>query len=72
MVFPQRFRFYFTFLCCHRFISVWFVVDLLRRGVIRRFVAVFYLCGGDLDRQSESDQFKISNYGCQYVEELES
>ena len=30
----------------------------------------FYLCESDSNRQSRSDQLKISNYGCQYVEEL--
>ena len=64
--------FYFAFLCCRRFIDVWFVVGLLRRGIIRRLVAIFYLCGDDSDRQNRSNPSKISNYGYQYIEELES
>ena len=54
------------------FIDVWFFVDLLQCDVVRHFVATFYLCGGDLDRQNRFDQSKISNYSRQYVEELES
>ena len=54
------------------FIDVWFFVDLLQRDVVRHFVVAFYLCGDDLDRQNIFDQSKISNYGHQYVEELES
>ena len=30
--------------------SVWFVVSLLQRGVVRRFVVTFYLCVSDSDR----------------------
>ena len=61
MVFPRKFRFYLAFLCC-RFINVWFVVDLLQHGDVRRLSVALYLCGGDSDRQSKFDQFKISNY----------
>ena len=41
-------------------------------GVGCRLVPTFYFCGGDLDRQTESDPSKISNYDRQYVEQLES
>ena len=43
------------------FFGVWFIVSLLRCGVVRRLIAVFYLCGDDSDGQKRSDQFKISN-----------
>ena len=71
----------FCFLCCHRFISFWFVFVLLRRlvccrlvrrGAIRRLIVAFYLCGDDLDKQSRFDQSKISNYYYWYIEELKS
>ena len=61
MVFPQRFRCYLAFWYCRHLIGVWFVVDLLRCGVVHRFVTMFYLCGGDFDKQSGSYQSKISN-----------
>ena len=44
---------------------------LLRRGVVRHLVTRFYPCESDSNRQNIFDQSKISNYGCQYVEELE-
>ena len=50
----------------------WFIVSLLQRGVVRRLIAAFYLCEDDLNRQSGFNQTKISNYSCQYIEELES
>ena len=62
---------FYRCLICRGFIDVWFVVGLLRRGIVRRLVAMFYLCGGDSDKQGKFDQSKISNYGSQYVEELE-
>ena len=71
MGFPRRFKFYLAFLCCY-FIGVWFVIGLLRHDAVHRLVAAFHLCGGDSNGQSGSDQSKISNYGCQYVEKLES
>ena len=69
VVLPRRFKFFF--LCYHRFIDVWFVFNFLRHGVVHRLVAAFYLCDDDSDRQNKFDQSKISNYGCQYIEELE-
>ena len=47
--------FYLVFLYYRRFIgiwfvaycSVWFVIGLLRRDALRRFVVAFYLFGGD-------------------------
>ena len=51
--------------------GVWFV-GLLQRGVIRHFVAAFYLFGGDSNKQNEFDQSNISNYDRQYVEKQES
>ena len=37
-------------------------------SVVHRSAAVFYLCGGNSDRQERFDQSKISNYSRQYVE----
>ena len=42
--------FYQLLICC-RFINVWFVVGLLRRGVVRRLIMNFYICKSDSDRQ---------------------
>ena len=57
---------------CYNLIGVWFIVDMLRRGVVRRLIATLYLYKSDSNRQNEFDQSKISNYDGQYVEELES
>ena len=48
-----------------------YVVGLLRCRVIRHLVAAFYLYEGDSNKQDRFDQSKTSNYGHQYVEELE-
>ena len=58
------------------FILFFVLSSFYRRLVCRRFIDVvlvvtFYLCGGDSDKQVKFDQSKISNYGRQYVEELE-
>ena len=47
-----------------RFIIVWFVINLLRRDVVRRLVTTFYLCEDDSDNQDIFDQSNISNYDC--------
>ena len=52
--------------------SVWFTVNLLRHCVFHRLVATLYLCGDDSDKKNRFDQSKISYYGHQYLEELES
>ena len=52
--------------------AFWFVVCLLQRDAIHHLVATFYLCGRNSDKQSRFYQSKISNYGRQYVEKLES
>ena len=49
------------------FLSTFGLLSFYRRGVIRRLVTVFYLYGGDSDRQNRFDQSKISNFGHQYV-----
>ena len=41
---------FILFLCCRCFIDIWFIVDLLRCGIIRHLITMFYLCGDDLDR----------------------
>ena len=38
-----------------RFIDIWFIIDLLRHGVIYRLVAIFYLHEGDLDKYEKFD-----------------
>ena len=40
--------------------------------IYHRFVAAFYLCMNDLNKQNGFDRSKISNDGRQYVEEHES
>ena len=81
MVLSQRFRFYLVFCVVVvllafglslSYYDIWFVISLLRCGVVRCLVVALYLCVGDLNRQNGFDQSKISNYGYQYVEELES
>ena len=42
--------------------DIWFVVDLLRRSVFRRFVVTFYLYKDDLEMQNGFDQLNILNY----------
>ena len=44
------------------FIDIWFVISLLRRGVVRCLVTTFYPCEGDSDRKDKFDHLKISNY----------
>ena len=61
-----------TFGLLSSYCGVWFVIGLLRCGAAHRLVETLYLCGGDSDRQRGFDRSKISNYGRQYVEELES
>ena len=56
----------------HSYYDVWFIVSLLRRGVVHRFITTLYLYESDLDIQSRFDQSKISNYDYQYVEKLKS
>ena len=46
------------------------LIGLLRCSTVRRFIATFYLCEGDSDKQNKFDRSKISNYNRQYVEEL--
>ena len=48
--------------------SIWFVIGLLQRGAVRRFIVSLYLCGDDSNKQNGFDQLKISNYSHQYVE----
>ena len=43
--------------------GVWFVIGLLQHDVVRRFVAMLYLYGGNLNKQNGFNQSKISNYG---------
>ena len=69
MVLLQIFRFYFVF-CVIIVLSTFGLSSFYRRGVVRHLIAVFYLCGGDSDKQDIFDQSKISNYGHKYVEEL--
>ena len=69
MVFSRKFRFYLVFLYYCRFIGIWFVIGLLRCSIVHHFVVTFYLCEDDSDKQSRSDQSKISNYGRQYIKE---
>ena len=81
MVLPIRFNFYLVFCVIvvlsafglsPSYCDVWFVIALLRRVVVYRLVATFYLCGSDSDRQDIFDQLKILNYGRQHIEKLES
>ena len=81
MILLQRFRFYLVFYVVavllvfglsSSYCGVWFVIDLLRCDGVRCLVVALYLCGSDSDSQNEFDQSNISNYGCQYVEELKS
>ena len=64
VVLPRRFRFHLVFCVVivlsqfgllPSYYSVWFVIGLLRRGVVCRLIAAFYLCGGDLDKKNEFD-----------------
>ena len=80
MVLTRRFRFYFFLFFCYRcFIDVWtfslstfgLSSTLLRHGIVRHLITVFYLCESNLNRRNIFDQSKISNYGSHYVEELE-
>ena len=70
MVLLQRFRFYFIF-CIFVVLSTFGFLSVYRCGVVCHLVTMFYLCGGDSDKQDRFDQLKISNYGRQYIEELE-
>ena len=70
MVLLQRFRFYFVF-CIFVVLSTFGLLSVYKRCVVRHLVTTFYLYGGDSDKQDRFDQLKISNYGRQYVEELE-
>ena len=55
VIIPRKFRFYLVF-------HIVIVVGLLRRGVVHRLVATFYLYRGDSDMQNRFDQLNISNY----------
>ena len=54
--FSRRFKFYPAFLYYHRFIDVWFVIDLLRCDVfchlVRRFISVEAIHTGKADLSS--------------------
>ena len=71
MIFPQRFKFYFVFCVIVLLSTFGLLLALLRCGSIRHLIAVFYSCEGNSNRQGRFDQSNISNYGHQYVEELE-
>ena len=43
--------------------GVWFIVNLLRRDVVRRLVVTRYLCEGDSDKQNGFDQYQIMIIG---------
>ena len=53
---------FYRYLVYHHFIDIWFIIDLLRHGVIYRLIAIFYLHEADLDKYEKFDQLNISNY----------
>ena len=71
MVLPQRFRSFFFFVLLSSYCGVWFIVSLLWRGPFHRLIGALNLCGADSNNQNGVDRSKISDFGHQYVEELE-
>ena len=67
--FYKNLGFILFFVLSLSYYDVWFVIRLLQRGVFRRLVVTFYLCGCDSNKQSRFVQLKISYYDYQYVED---
>ena len=62
MVILRKFRFYFIFYIIVILLTFGLSLALLRCGVIRLFITMFYPCESDLNKQNRFDPSNISNY----------